>query len=321
MKVFRNLEEARAGFAACAVTIGNFDGVHAGHRALMERTVALARKLGVTPSALTFHPHPAVVVAPERAPQLLTTPEERARRMEEFGIGQVMVLPFDERVATMSPFQFVSEILKGALSARGVVVGDNFRFGSGQQGSTDTLLQLGQAMRLYVEIVPAVYCRGRLVSSSEVRKLLREGKVELAGRLLRRPFSLRGTVVRGEGRGSRETVPTLNLAPDTDQLPAHGVYVTRTTDLENGRRWNSVTNVGTRPTFQGQSVTTETFLLDPLEGETPALIQVEFLYRLRGEKAFGSAEELRAQILRDVSRAQVYFRRLQRVGSGQTVRI
>jgi riboflavin kinase/FMN adenylyltransferase len=303
-------------FGPSALTIGNFDGVHAGHRAILRRVVALARERGWKPSVLTFDPHPARIVAPERAPRLLTTPEERVRLMREAGIEQVLILPFTRELAGFSPERFVREIVVERLEARAVLVGDNFRFGHEHAGDTRLLAELGRRYGFLVEAVPAVRMRGRVVSSSEVRGLIEAGNVSLAARLLGRPYALAGEVVSGQGIGSKQTVPTLNLAPAAEVLPARGVYITRTTDAETGRRWNSVTNIGTRPTFGGDSVTVETFLLDPLDGESPRAIRVEFLRRLREERRFEDAAALKRQILRDVGRAQTYFGRVLRIDTG-----
>jgi len=301
-------------FGPSALTIGNFDGVHAGHREILRRVVALARERGWKPSVLTFDPHPARIVAPERAPRLLTTPEERVRLMREEGIEQVLILPFTRELAGFSPERFVREIVVERLEARAVLVGDNFRFGHNHAGDTRLLAELGRRYAFLVEAVPAIRMRGRVVSSSEVRRLIEAGRVALAGRLLARPCALEGEVVSGQGIGSRQTVPTLNLAAAAEVMPACGVYVTRTTEPASGRSWASVTNIGTRPTFGGDSVTIETFLLDPLEGASPRAIRVEFLRRLREERRFEDAGALKAQILRDVARARAYFRRVSRIG-------
>lgn len=318
MRLYRQLAEAAgAPFGPSAVTIGNFDGVHAGHRALLERTVALARARGLKPSALTFHPHPTAIVAPERTPRLLSTIEARAALLGEAGMEQVLVLPFDHLLAAMEPAEFFQRVLREALGAQVIVVGENFHFGRRQSGDVSTLRELGFGMGALVEIVPAVRRRGRMVSSSQIRALLAEGRVGAAARLLERPYGLAGRVVAGAGRGARETVPTLNLEPPSlddaaRALPRDGVYVTRTRDLEGERAWPSITNIGCRPTFEGSHLTIETYLLEPLEGGSPARISVEFLHRLRPERRFGSAAELREQILRDVARARSWFRRAER---------
>lgn len=314
VRVFRGLEEARQGFAQSAVTIGNFDGVHAGHRQLMRRTCAIAAELGVKPSALTFHPHPATIVAPERTPRLLTTPDERCALMAAEGIEQVLILPFDRDMAAHAPEQFFADVLVRDLGARAVIVGDNFHYGRRQSGHSSDLRAFGERFGVLTEIVPLLRLRGIQVSSSEIRRLLGEGAVAKAARLLQRPYSLSGSVVPGEGRGSTQTVPTLNLETSsledsTSALPADGVYVTRTRDLDSARRWNSITNIGYRPTFGGRHLTIETFLLGALDGGTPARIGLEFLRRVRPERRFESAAALKEQILRDVARAQSFFRR------------
>ncbi len=317
LRIFRSLAEARQGFAPSVVTIGNFDGVHAGHRELMRRTARLAQELGAKPSALTFHPHPSTVVAPERVPRLLSTPDERCALMAAEGIDQVLIMPFDETISHLSPEEFFRQILREALGAKAVVVGENFRFGYRQAGGVEDLRRLAEQDGVRAEIVPLLVRRGVRVSSSEIRRLLAEGNVSRASRMLERPYSIAGNVVAGAGRGAREVVPTLNLETSsledsTSALPQDGVYVTRTEDLDADRRWNSVTNIGYRPTFDGRHLTIETYLLDPLEGPPPRRIRVEFLRRLRPEKKFGSAAELRQQIAKDVEKARTFFARLER---------
>jgi riboflavin kinase/FMN adenylyltransferase len=327
MRIYRSLEEARLVFAPSALTIGNFDGVHAAHHELMRTVVHLARECGARPSALTFYPHPAEFLAPERAPLLLSSPAERCALMERDGIEQVLILPFDECISSLDPAAFFREILVDALGARAVAVGQNFLFGRNQRGNAATLLELGRAAGVSIRIVPAVRRRGVIVSSSEIRRLLAAGDVAKAGRLLERPFALSGHVVGGTGRGRRETVPTLNLdlaslALERAALPANGVYITLTSPgSETALRppsWRSITNVGFRPTFAGRHLTVETYLLDPLPGPPPARIRVEFLRRLRDERAFPSSEALRAQILRDVARAETFFRRAARLIAAAT---
>ena len=295
-----------------AVTIGNFDGVHAGHRHLFRRVVEAASEKDLRPVVLTFNPHPTRVVAPDRAPRLLTTIEERCALIKQEGIEEVIVLPFTPDVARLTPQEFVERILVDSIGAQLVLVGDNFRFGHKQAGDTRLLAELGGQYGFEIEIVDAVKCRGRVVSSTEVRRSIESGKVALACRLLERPYSVSGDVVHGQGIGAKRTVPTLNLHTQAEVLPAVGVYVTRTLDLDRARRWKSITNVGYRPTFNGDSLTIETFLLEPLEDPSPAHIRVEFLRRVRDERKFESPEALKSQILRDAGRAQTLFRRLAR---------
>jgi riboflavin kinase/FMN adenylyltransferase len=311
IRVFRSLEEAAPLFGPSALTIGNFDGVHAGHRRILRRVREIAAANGWKPSVLTFEPHPAKVVAPARAPRLMTVPEQRCRLMEQEGIEQVLIMPFTGETALLPPGEFVRRILVEALGARAVLVGENFRFGHKQAGDVRLLRELGAALGFATEVIPAVTLRGTLVSSSAIRRLVESGEVSRACRLLERPFALEGAVVHGHGIGSKQTVPTLNLAPATEVLPRTGVYVTRTHDPVAGAAWPSVTNVGHRPTFGGDDeLSIETFLLAGLNGPAPERIRVEFLLRLRDERRFPAPELLKQQILRDVARAQRYFRRV-----------
>ena len=310
-RVYRSLSEIEQNAPPAALSIGNFDGLHAGHHQLLERNLRLAGQRGLVPSVLTFDPHPTTIVAPERAPKLLTTIDERIELMRRAGVQQVFVLTFDRTFSELTPEQFVREIVVGAIHARLVLVGDNFRFGHGHQGDVHTLRSLGERYGFDVEIVTAIKVRGRMVSSSAVRTLIEQGDVSRVARLLMRPYALEGRVVSGFGIGSKQTVPTLNLDTKADVLPARGVYVTRTLDLDDGRSWPSITNIGTRPTFDGEHQTIETFLLAPLEGKSPERIRVLFLRRVRDERRFDSPEALKAQILRDAARAAAFHRRTQ----------
>ena len=316
MRIFRSLDATPPDFGPCALTIGNFDGVHYGHRRILRRVREVAAAGGWKASVLTFDPHPTRVVAPERCPLLMTTPDERCLLMRGEGIEQALILPFTAEIARLEPEEFVRRILVERLGARAVLVGDNFRFGRRQAGTVAVLAELGRLLGFSTDVVPAVTCRGRIVSSSAIRELVVDGRVSIAARFLLRPYAVEGEVVSGRGVGSKQTVPTLNLATSAELIPGRGVYVTRTRDLEDAREWSSVTNIGYRPTFgASEDLSIETFLLDPLEGDTPRRIRVEFLRRLREERKFDSPEALRAQILRDVRAAVSYFRRLRGVKS------
>lgn len=311
-RIARSVAEAQ-GFAPSAVAIGNFDGVHAGHKELLRTTVAIAKELGAVPTVLTFDPHPACVVAPDRAPRLINTIDQRCALLEQNGMVQIAILPFTAEFAKWTPEEFVSRLLVDALHAKAVVIGDNFRFGFQKAGSAVTLEELGRRFGYVTRTVPAVERRGAIASASEVRKAIEAGEVGRAGRILERPFALEGNVIAGHGIGSKQTVPTLNLDTAAQVLPRTGVYITRTLEPGSGRRWNSITNVGYRPTFgQDPVLSIETFLLDPFDGATPERIRVEFLRRVRDERKFETPDALKAQILRDVGRAKSYFRRVSR---------
>ncbi|HYL17688.1 MAG TPA: bifunctional riboflavin kinase/FAD synthetase [Burkholderiales bacterium] len=310
MRVIRSLDEVPPDFGPSALTIGNFDGVHAAHRKILRRVRDVAAAQNLKPSVLTFNPHPTKVVAPARAPRLMTTPEQRCALMQQEGIQQVLILPFDRHVAQLSPQQFVERVLVSKLGVRAVLVGHDFCFGHKQSGNVRVLTELGAQHGFTTEVVDAVTLRGHLVSSTALRRLIGKGRVAQAARLLERPYALEGEVVTGHGVGARQTVPTLNLATRTEVLPATGVYITRTRDLDGPRAWPSITNIGHRPTFGGDpQLSIETFLLEPLDHDAPRHIRVEFLWRVRDEHKFPDPPALKAQILRDVARAQAYFRR------------
>jgi riboflavin kinase / FMN adenylyltransferase len=292
------------------LTIGKFDGVHAGHGHLLGQVAAVAKEKGLSSAAMTFDPHPACVVAPSRAPKPLMSLEQRVARIRELGIEQVFVLKFIPEIAKLTPEEFVSRYLRDEMHARVVMVGGNFRFGNHQAGDPAVLAELGQRYGFETRIVEAVKLRGLIVSTSEIRRRVGAGEVSLAGRLLGRPYAIEGEIVAGHGIGAKQTVPTLNLRTSAEILPRDGVYITHTRDLDDGRSWNSITNIGMRPTFDGHARTIETFLLDPLTGTGPARIRLDFLRRVREERKFEAPEALKAQILRDVGRAQTYFRRV-----------
>jgi riboflavin kinase/FMN adenylyltransferase len=320
MKVFHSAAEVPDDFGPSVVTIGNFDGVHIGHREIMRRVMALARERNLIATVLTFDPHPARVLAPDRAPKLITTVPQRLRRLEREGIEAALLLPFSLEFAGLSPEQFAREVLANTLKARVVLVGEDFRFGYRQSGNIDTLRELGEQFGFDLQPVKAV--TGELggkpgrISSTRVRELVAAGQVSRACRIMGEPFALEGAVVSGQGIGSKKTVPTLNLAAENELLPKTGVYVTRTRDEGTGRWWPSITNVGYRPTFDGQTLTVETYLLEDPPAETPARIEVAFLTFVRDEMRFEKPELLKARILRDASAAKRFHARFSRPGVG-----
>ncbi|MFZ0595163.1 MAG: riboflavin biosynthesis protein RibF [Bryobacteraceae bacterium] len=313
--VFRSLNEAAGRFGPCALTIGNFDGVHLGHRTLIRQTQQVARNRGWRTGVLTFDPHPAFVVAPERAPQMICSLQDRLRLLEEAGAERILVLPFTREVAMMEAREFIEKVMVETLEARAVAVGQSFRFGRNQLGTPAVLAELGAKHGFECHFLAPIMNRGEIISSTAIRRHLVEGKVSRAGRMLGRCFSITGDVVEGHGIGSKQTVPTLNLKPGPEILPALGVYITEAEDLSDGRRWRSITNIGTRPTFGGGGVTIETFLLSPFDGANPEHISIHLRRWVRAERTFPDPQSLQAQIFKDVQRANTYWRRLGRVHS------
>ena len=308
MRIIHNLGELRPSPSACVLTIGNFDGVHRAHRKLLDRVVEVARASGALAAAITFEPHPIKFLSPAHAPKLLTPFSRKARLIATCGIDLLVVLPFTRELAHLSPLEFVRNILVRPLHTVAVLVGPNFRFGYRQAGDVEILEALGRQEGFQVEVLPLLDVRGQSVSSTRIRELLVEGRVHVANRLLGRPFSAYGPIVAGMGVGRKHTVPTLNLAPVEEQLPKTGVYVTRTG--VGGKLYDSVTNVGHKPTFgDNQRLTVETFLLDFPGGEIQEPnMEIEFLYRLRDEIKFQNPAILKVQIQEDARRSLKFFR-------------
>jgi riboflavin kinase/FMN adenylyltransferase len=293
-----------------AVAIGNFDGVHIGHRALIKAMTSYAAAHSLGTRVLTFHPHPTVLVAPDRVPPMLCTLAERIARLEDLGVERVVVLPFTAELSRFTPEQFVSRILVDQLNTKATFVGEGFHFGHRQAGTPAVFAELGEEFGFATTFLKPITYRGSIVSSSAIRKALTEHRLLAAARLLGRFFSVSGAVVTGQGIGTKQTVPTLNILPVPEQILLRGVFITRTFDLRSDRWWPSITNVGVRPTFQGEGVTIETFLLSGLSDPPPTEIRVEFRRFLREERKFESPQDLKQQILKDVARAQTYHRRI-----------
>jgi riboflavin kinase/FMN adenylyltransferase len=308
VSVFRSIAEIPAGFGPSVGAIGNFDGVHLGHREILSAVVEEARNCGARAVAITFEPHPEQYLRPDQAPRLLTPLAERLRLLAETGIDAVAVLPFDAELACLSARDFASKVLAGALGVRGLHEGHSFRFGRGAEAGVRELKELGAELGFGVRVHEAVRVRGLEVSSSAIRALVAAGDVRRARWMLGRPFSVLSTQARGRGIGTRLLVPTVNLAPYEGLLPGFGVYVTRL--KVNGRAFQAVTNVGNRPTFGEASFAVESHILDfePIDMDESTPIELEFLLRLRGEIEWPSPEALKAQIFKDVGRAKRFFR-------------
>ena len=287
------------------LSIGNFDGLHLGHQEILKNVVRRAAAFGVRSVAMTFTPHPVRVLAPDRAPRLISTLDQKIRLIENAGVDCLFLARFDRAFSQLSPDDFVRQYLVEGLRARSICVGNNFNFGYQGSGTIETL----RRFKSYFEIieVPPVRVRGVLVSSSRVRELIASGHVSRACRLLGRWIEIEGKLVSGAGRGRSLTVPTLNLEPQNELIPKTGVYVTRIS-LDGQPFLDSVTNVGVRPTFAETDLTVETFVLNDTVPQFAKAARLVFLYRLRDEVKFKSSQALRWQIGQDVRRAQKFFR-------------
>jgi riboflavin kinase/FMN adenylyltransferase len=311
MGLIRELNELGGPLRASVATIGNFDGIHIAHQVLLRQVVAAARARDALAVAVTFEPHPIKILAPERAPRVLTPLDRKAQLIEPLGVDHLVVLPFTKELARLSPVQFVQDILIHTLHAIAVHVGPNFRFGYRQSGDIGVLRAIARQEGFQVEVLPEVDMRGERVSSTRIRELLAAGQVSVASRLLGRPFSNYGPIVAGLGVGHRHTVPTLNLAPVEEQLPKIGVYVTRT--RLGSTAHDSVTNVGHKPTFgNDHRLTVESYLLNFIGDVQATDMEVEYLYRLRDEMKFQNPAILKAQIQDDARRSLKFFRLLKR---------
>jgi riboflavin kinase/FMN adenylyltransferase len=319
VRVFPSAEAWAAHYSASdrgsVLTIGNFDGIHLGHQAILRAVVQRAGEARDVATALTFDPSPRKVLRPESAPLRLSTNAQRMEWFSFLGLEAAVVLHFTLDLARLSPDDFVQQILVRGLHVRAVLVGENFRFGHQQAGDVNLLRALGARHGFAVEIIPPVAYEGEIVSSTVIRREIAAGHVTHAARLLGRPFALTGEIVTGTGTGRRFTFPTLNLKPEQELLPARGVYVTRTLLEGETKSRRSVTNIGVRPTFNGSALSVETHLLDYSGEVTVQRMELRFWKRLREEKKFAGPDDLHSQIARDIARANAFFARLRRVRS------
>lgn len=288
------------------VTLGNFDGVHAGHRELLRGAAARARALGLRAAVVTFDPHPTVVVAPERKPKLLMTLAQRLAAFEAEGMDLAWVIPFSRVFSELSPEAFLRQIRR-ALAPAELHVGRAFCFGRDRRGDVATLEAWGASHGCRVHTLALKAADGGRLSSTRIREALDRGEVDAAATLLGHPYALTGVVVEGDRRGRHLGFPTANLAWEQEQLPAYGVYVTQSLCPHHGEPRMGLTNVGEKPTFDGRRLTVETHLPD-FEGDLyGARMELQFLHRLRGEAKFASVEALRAQIEKDVAQGQAWW--------------
>ena len=319
MQVFRKLEEVPAGFGPTILSVGNFDGVHRAHRHVIRVIADRAHSNGNKSMAVTFDPHPTRILRPDVAIKLITPIDAKLRLLEAAGLDTVLVLPFSRDLSLMRPVDFARDVLGRTLKAHEIHEGFNFHFGHKAEGNVQRLTEMGREFGFDVVVYQPMKLRGHVVSSSEIRQLIGAGKVSRARALLGRPFSILGTPGRGRGYGHKYTVPTINFARYEELVPGNGVYITR---IRVGSEcFDSVTNVGVRPTFGPDSFAIETHILDfhPIEltAETP--LELIFFKRLRDEVKFPSTDALREQIGKDVQRTRQFFKHashLARASSG-----
>ena len=311
MQIARSIAELELLTTPSVVTIGNFDGVHCGHRMVIASVIDRAKTVGARSVAVTFDPHPAHILHDGPRLPLITPLDEKLDLLAQTGLDLVLVLPFDADLRLWSAKQFAQRVLAEGLHAVEVHEGETFRFGHNAQADITDLERLGKDLGFAVHAFQPCVVRGAAVSSSRIRKLIAAGALSEARALLGRSFSILSTPASGRGYGTRYAVPTINLAPYSDLLPANGVYITtlRVGSGEQARLFRGVTNAGNRPTFGADSFAVETHLLnfEPIDLTESTPLELTFLHRLRAEQRFPTPEALRAQIAQDVRRTQHYF--------------
>ncbi len=306
MRILRGHPAAWKAGQRLAVAVGVFDGVHGGHRRVLETLGERAAELGIVPAVLTFDPHPLALVAPHMAPQMLTTIEQRIELFDAAGVELVAVLPFNDSVRAMSARRFVADILVARLEAALVVAGEDFRFGEDRTGDAALLRHLGDEMGFESQVV-ALVGGNDPTSSTRIRDSIVAGDVAAAARLLGRPFELRGTVVPGEGRGADTGVATANVSvPEPSVIPRHGVYAARAGVAE---LVPAVVNIGVRPTFGPGAETVEVHLIDRSLDLKGRELRIAFVDRIRDERTFDNVQALAAQIEIDIDTARRMFER------------
>ena len=306
LKSFNNLPST---FGSSAITLGNFDGVHLGHRELFRRLVKTARRLNCPSVVYTFDPHPLKFLAPEKAPRLLNTPEEKQRLIAASHVDYLIESPFTAEFARMSPEQFIDDILVARLKIKALVVGYDYAFGKGRRGNTDFLKACGKEKGFTVEVLQPVGSDGLPYSSTRIRTMVAAGDVAEVVQLLGRQYNLDGVVVPGDQRGRELGFPTANLQTNKEQLPAPGVYAVKV--RHGSQEYGGVANLGHRPTFGGGSSTIEAHLLDFTGQLYDQNLRIYFVERLRGEQKFSSAEELINAIAADVLNARQILQSVQ----------
>ena len=310
MELVKGIQKLTHSVRHPVVTIGNFDGVHLGHRQILETAVQSAKARGGQCIAYTFRPHPQVALRPGKAPQLLSTYDEKLELIASLGVDFIVEEPFSREFSETEPSEFFSDILLHRLSTEVIVVGYDFAFGRERHGHLDNLRKFCQNSGVQLIVVQPHREHSEVVSSSRIREYLLSGEIAEANRLLGRPFSYRGVVVKGEGRGRKLGFPTANLKLENKLTLPYGVYATRA--ILNGEYYSSVTNVGIRPTFQHEGdpelpALVETHLLDTTLDLYGSTLEVQFFTRLREERRFSDIEELKRQISIDADQSRSYL--------------
>ena len=289
-----------------AITMGNYDGIHVGHRHILNRLKAEAKKRRLPSVVYTFEPHPVKLLSPDNAPPLINTLSQKIELFKSTGVDAVVIEPFTRDFSHLTPIDFFQKVVVGRLNAKFIAVGYDFTFGAKRHGNRETLEALCPQANINLEIVEPFFKGETLVSSSLVRKRVLEGRVAEVIPMLTRPFFMEGKIVRGEGRGARLGIPTANLAPENELIPTEGVYVTEI--HLKGKKYGGATNIGFNPTFGNAKRTVETFIFGLKKNIYGQKARLFFLKRLRGEIKFASKEALVKQIRKDMGKARASLR-------------
>lgn len=307
MRLFHGTDNAEI-MRPTVLTLGVFDGLHLGHQLIMRTVVERARACHAVPTVITFDPHPRAVLHAESAPPLLQTFDQKIEALGVLGIEQTIVVRFTRTFAQVGAEDFLRDVVHERLQALEVYLGCGFAFGRDREGNIELLKRVSGDLGFSAGEVPEVQLRGHRISSSRIRELLKQGRVNLVRGMLGRPYGVEGRVVRGKERGRTLGFPTANLAPQNRVIPLNGVYVTAT--LIEGTWRRSITNVGTRPTFETiEEPSVETFVINWSGDLYGDVVRVRFLHRIRDEKKFDDIDALKAQIAYDLHRAEEYFQR------------
>ena len=286
------------------VCVGNFDGVHVGHRALLQKVIERARIIGGESLAVTFDPHPVRVLNPTGGPPLLTVKPRKEELIAELGLDYLLNIQFTRQFASLTARDFINKILIRKFDLAELVIGYDQTFGAGREGSVEFIQKTGEELGFTVHVIGPVQIKGQTASSTLARQMIQEGRVEEVRAILGRPYQISGRVIKGHDRGGRILgFPTANLKLINEVIPAGGVYAVKA-ELENGPDLKAVTNVGRNPTFGDGELSVETFILDLDEDLYGQFVRLNFMARLRDEKKFDSFKDLAAQIAKDVEKAR-----------------
>lgn len=306
MKIIRGFPEKEERFKTPVIALGNFDGVHLGHQEILRRVVEKAKKKGGTGIVVTFEPHPLKILSPEKCPPLIISFREKTELLEQEGIDILICLHFDREFSNLNPSEFINRIMVEGIGAKEIFVGYDFAFGKRREGDTNTLKKLGEKFGFDVNIVEPISVGNKIVSSTLIRNLIREGNVREASIYLGRHYSIRGRIIGGDKRGRKLGFPTANIHPHHELIPKEGVYIGEV-HLHDNKNYKSLINVGTRPTFGEHDLNIEAFILDFDKEIYGEFLKISFMERIRDEICFETSELLIEQMNEDLKKARNFF--------------